>query len=126
MLLSVFKKLFNDKLFTYTSFFIAFLFVEMITGLETFNRYGILVLIACLFAYIFFSHKEHLFHMTLFLIGVLVGIIFPFFNDQAVYSIFLFLFMIIADKIIKKELREHRTILKEICVFLAGVFIADE
>lgn len=115
------KSIFKDRLFSYVSFSLFFLFVLTITGFETFNRYGILVGISLLFTYIYFYGKKF-FYKWLFLIGLLIGIVFSFVNDQGLYSFVLFFVFSIIDKLLKRMEKRFGfyQIVKELVVFLVG------
>jgi len=115
------KSIFKDNLFSYVSVSFFFLFVVSVTGFETFNRYGILVAASFLISYVFFYCKKF-FYKWLFSIGLLIGIVFSFANDQGLYAFALLFAFSIIDKLLKRMQNRFSfyQIIKEIVVFLVG------
>ncbi len=117
----ILKNLFKDKLFSYFSFFIFFLFIFVTTGFETFNRYGIVVVLSFLFACLFFFGKKF-FYRSVFLTGILVGIVFSLINDQGIYALLLFFVFSIFDILVGKGFNVYK-IIKEGSTFVVGFCI---
>lgn len=116
------KNIFHDKLFALSSFIFFFLFVINFTGIEAFNRYGVLIVVLLFFSYVFFYERKDL-NKWIFLAGLLVGVIFSFINDQGVYAVLLFLLYLIIDKFLNKK-AIHKFVFyhvaKETIIFFVG------
>lgn len=121
------RQLFKNRFCSYFSFFIFFLFILKITGFETFNRYGVLVLLSFFFSYLFFYSKNRINELIL-LSGIGVGIIFSLIYDQGIYGIILFLVYLILDVFLRKnENKFSRSLLirkiSQVIIFFGGFCI---
>ncbi len=110
--------IFRDRLFSYFSVFILFLFAFTITGFEIFSRYGVLVFFACSHAFILFSHKIKSQRKIILSAGVLNGLAFPFFNDQAIYGFVLFIAMLTTDKVLRNGFKKENKFLFDLIIFV--------
>lgn len=121
----IFQKVFENKVLSYISLFTLFLYVLTITGFEVFNRYGTLTAFACFFSYLFYFSKNTLSSKKLFIAGVSCGLLLPLFNDLGIYSLLLFFFFLIFNKILKKSFMTRKAIYafgKENAIFFCGFF----
>lgn len=126
LFLSIFftlQKIFKDKLLTVASFVFFFLFIIIITGFETFTRYGSITTLSILFAYIFYSNKNKS-QKIIFAIGVLSGIIMMLVNDTGVYALVIFVMFSISNILLKSKFRlqisQLVSSLKELIFFIFG------
>src|SRR3989338_9582880 len=99
-----FQKLFKDKLFTIASFIVFFLFITIITGFETFTRYGSITALSILFAYIFYSDKNKS-RRLIFALGVLSGMIMAFINDSGMYALVIFVMFSVSNMLLRSQFR---------------------
>src|SRR3989344_3466798 len=121
-----FQKLFKDKLFTIASFVVFFLFITIITGFETFTRYGSITALSILFAYIFYSNKNKS-QKIIIALGVLSGIIVPLINDVGIYALVIFVSFSVSNKLLRSKFRLQAnqlvSLLKELALFILGYFL---
>jgi len=121
-----FQKLFKDKLFTIASFIVFFLFITIITGFETFTRYGSITALSILFAYIFYSNKNKS-QKIIIALGVLGGIIVPLINDVGIYALVIFVSFSVSNKLLRSKFRLQASqlvsLLKELVLFILGYLL---
>lgn len=96
------KRLWVNRLLTYISFAGFLVFIERFTGIETFNRYGIITVASMLLAFLFYRNI-FLSKKTTFIVGIAIGLLFPLLNDQGTYLAAAFLCFIILNPILKKN-----------------------
>lgn len=111
----LFKKIFKDKLILYTSFTLFFLFTFFLVGIQTFARYGLLVILPLYFSYVLYSSKKIKINSLIFS-GTILGLVCSFAIDQGIYLItsFALLFLIVKGFKIKEAL-------KLVLVFIVGL-----
>jgi len=123
----IFQKIFNNKIFSYTSIFVLFIFVYKITGFEMFSRYGVLLFFSCVSAYLFSIYKSDIPKKNVFFLGILNGLILLFFNDQSIYAAVVFIVLVLTDTLIKygfaRKLLPYKKLFFTILLFLSGFFI---
>jgi len=98
----LFRKIFKEKYFLYASSFCLFIFIFMVTGFETFSRYGILIAFSLLYAYLLYSKRIKL-KLVKLGVGIIFGLAFSLINDQGSYLIFFYLFLYIFNEVINKK-----------------------
>ncbi|MCL4418578.1 hypothetical protein M1146_00580 [Patescibacteria group bacterium] len=100
----LFKKIFKNRYFLYISSFFLFLFVFIVTGLDVFSRYGIFISFSLLYSYLLYSKKTYSGLKKLF-VGLILGLIFSFVNDQGSYLIFLYIFLYFFNEAVNKKIK---------------------
>lgn len=98
-----------------------FLFVMFATGVDTFNRYGILAIISSFMAYATYSNKL-LTKKLIFSLGVLGGLIFMLITDQGIYLFLMSILFIVIFHVFNKEFK-LRKILISFLIYFFGVII---
>lgn len=122
------KKIFKDLFFYLISFLTFFIFIHKFTGIENFNRYGIILAISLLISYIFYK-KNYVPVKISFLLGIIIGVIFSLVNDQGIYSLITFKFFLFAAPIVGfglkelKKLTYYRFIFSRLFTFYIGLFL---
>lgn len=96
-----FKEISKSKLLAFVSFLSFYLFIHKYTGIENFNRYGIILSLALLFSYVFYKLRLISIKASFFL-GILIGSILSLVNDQGVYVFLLFAFLLAITPFLKK------------------------
>ncbi|MEK7572926.1 MAG: hypothetical protein AAB531_00725 [Patescibacteria group bacterium] len=117
------QRVFRDKLFAIASFVFFFLFIIIITGFETFTRYGSITALSILYAYIFYSNKNKS-RKILLALGVLGGIILALINDIGIYTLVIFVVFSVCNKLLiskfKLQINQSSSVLKELIIFIFG------
>lgn len=91
LILSALEKIIKNKVLIYPAFFSFILFVLRYTGLEVFNRYGLLLGISILLSLVYAKHT-YIPRTLSIIFGCLIGFIFSIINDVGFYCIIFFLF----------------------------------
>lgn len=123
-----FKKLWGKTIYAYISFLAFVYFVIKFSGIDTFVRYGVIAALGLLFSY-FFSKKTYIGSVVSLLSGLLIGIIFSLIHDQGIYGIFLYLFFLLINPLIKMGINEVKSrkyyfyLLSGIVFFSGGFFL---
>lgn len=124
----IFQKIWQDRLYTYTATIALVAFVYCFTGFAIFSRYGISVLVACIFAYLFFRNKILSKRYAAFM-GLLGGLIFPLYNDQGIYIVALFFGFMFVQIVLKstkiKRTRYVISLLVNVLIFLSVFIIGN-
>lgn len=124
----IIKAVWKKRIFTYFFFLSFFIFINTYTNIFVFNRYGVIVCMAILLAFLFFK-KIYPNLVQVFVIGSLTGIIFFLLNDQGLYSVLVFLFFLFVNPIFRfgiKELKRSRYYLlntKILLIYSIGFFV---
>lgn len=116
--LHVFKAIWQSKIFAYSSFILVFVFINYLTGVDVFSRYGIVLI--SLFLFVISATKNKKPYSPLFLFGIYSGIVFSFIPDQGIYII---VTSIIFVFLLKQTGDKKRKITKTIMIILGGVAI---
>ena len=93
IIFAFFKNIFTNKSILYANTFLYFLFILVVTGIESFIRYGILLGFGLVLSMLF--SKSRLTSKNIVLIGLVMGIIFVIQYDIAIYATILFIFSIV-------------------------------
>lgn len=118
----VFQKNFRNRLYSYLSLLLLFIFIIKFTGFEIFSRYGILVLFACAYAKLFYSYKNDLKNKYICILGIGTGLVFPLYNDQGIYAFILFFLFLFTDRLYRKYLK-LQNLIKETILYIFGFII---
>lgn len=124
----VIKKVWQDKLYTLLIFILFYFFIEKFIGHDVFNRYGIITILACIAAYLFFRFDYLPSKITLVL-GITIGLIFSLVNDQGAYGVLIVSLFILFNPIIKYGFRSilsrnyFKFTGKSIILFSLGIII---
>lgn len=124
----IFRKVWQDKLYTLISFVIFYLFIERYTGSQAFERYGIIVIFSCIAALNFYKNT-FVSKLAAFIYGVSIGIIFSLFHDQGIYGFLIVLIFILINPVLRKRFEVLRSdhyykyILLSFTMLIGGMFI---
>lgn len=120
------KKIYESSLTALILVSILFLFLVRFIGLETVGRYGVIVVYALFFGWIFAKQQVLRFWMIA-AIGISIGVVFSLLNDQGAYATILFFFFLLLTTMIypKFILNKNtiRTALFSCFIFCVGFFI---
>ncbi|MCL5438472.1 MAG: hypothetical protein M1268_00600 [Patescibacteria group bacterium] len=94
------KKVIKNSYYLYFSMLIFYVFIIIITGLDTFARYGIFLIFSLFFSYIFYSSKK-IPKSTLFITGLLLGLVISLIPDLGSYLIVFTVFISIFNEYLK-------------------------
>ncbi|MBI2613664.1 MAG: hypothetical protein HYW62_02740 [Candidatus Levybacteria bacterium] len=116
------KKAFVNKLIAFFAFISFYLFISKFTGIENFSRYGIALIIGVLLSFIFYRSPR----LTLkasFFIGILIGGVFSLVNDQGLYILSLFFFLLLITPILKRVKLSFNFLISRIVFSFLGFVI---
>lgn len=121
------KRIWTNKLIAYVAFFIYVFYIITLVGIQSFNRYGILLILVLLYA-ILLTKKKLINFKLYFLLGLTNGIVVTFFNEQGVYVFFAFLIFLIIHIFnfnyrFSLKLSSHKVFLSALSTFLIGAFL---
>lgn len=116
----IFKKIFKGKFILYFSFVTFYLFILILTGFQTFSRYGLLAIISLFFSYLFYSNKT-IKMPTLFGCGITLGLFFSFINDQGIYLLLSFIFIFIPSRFAHIKKMPIKELIPVVIGFFVGV-----
>lgn len=88
--LLTFKKIIRNKILIYATFLSFIFFIFKYTGIEVFNRYGLLLGLSVLLSFVYDNYL-HIPKRYSFLFGCLIGFVFSILNDVGLYMFSLFL-----------------------------------
>lgn len=108
---AVLRSIFKNRIIFLLSFITFFLFINRFTGTENFARYGIILCFSLLTSYIFYKNFGN---KAFFLLGILIGAIFSLAQDQGIYSILIFIALLIFT---------HRSIFFRLTITALGIVI---
>jgi len=100
----LFRKVFEGRLPAFISTLLLFLFVFATIGLDLFSRYGILIAFSLFYSYLLYSKKVKS-KFNKLLIGLALGLVFAFVNDQGLYLILSYIFLYCANEMINKKIK---------------------
>lgn len=98
----VFKYLFKNKLIAFASFISFYLFINKYTGMESFARYGIVLGAVLFLSYVFYKRQLISVKVSV-LLGILIGVIFSLVNDQGIYILLLYIFLLVLTYFLNKS-----------------------
>ena len=122
------RNIWKNRIICYLLFTSFFIFIVFYTNLNVFNRYGIMVCMGLLFAFLF-SRRIYISVFQAFAIGITTGVIFSLINDQGIYSFFLFVLLQVLNPIIRNgliELKKRKYYLQILKIFFSytlGFFV---
>ncbi len=128
IILLAFKKIIKNKIFLSITFLSFIFFILKYTGLEVFNRYGLLLGMAVLLSLIYDKYL-YVPRVYPFLFGCLIGFIFSIINDIGLYIFFLYFFFSLFLPIFNNGisvLKTHRYYIHQTFTaifFLVGILI---
>lgn len=91
LILLALEKIIKNKVLVYVAFLSFIFFVLKYTGLEVFNRYGLLLGISVLLS-IVYAKRAYISRSYTLAFGCLIGFLFSIIHDIGLYTIFVFLF----------------------------------
>lgn len=121
--LITFKKIIKKTIYIYVSFLLFIFFILRYTGIEAFNRYGLLFGISILLSFIC-NRYLYIPKLHSFLLGCLIGFIASIINDVGLYIISVFLFFSFFVPIFNKGLNILKTKRYYVYQFLTLVFFS--
>ncbi len=122
----IFKIVFKQNFLSYAVSIIFLVFILLIPGLETFNRYGVSFALTLIISYVFFVTKTS--KKILFALGFIISTIFWMLHDQGIYAYIIFAVFFFSKEInkfmlYKNKLRFFGEFFKNTFSFLFGCFI---
>ena len=124
----LFQAISKNKFFSILAIILFYSFVEKFIGQATFNRYGIITVLSCITAFLFYRNT-YLSKKIIFILGLSNGIIFSFLHDQGVYGFLIILLFIFINPILKNGIKNlfaknyYKNVTKSLAVFLVGIFV---
>jgi hypothetical protein len=125
--LFIFKKIYKNSFYAYISTAVLIVFTTFITGVEMFDRYGILACLAGIFCYYFYKYQGNLSKKLTIFTGIIIGLLIPLIIDQGIYAVALFILLLVTFLLLRLTNNNRGRISKGIfvttVVFLLGIFI---
>lgn len=118
----VLKKLYDSRKIAILLSIFFFLFIVLATGIDAFNRYGILIMLSSLMAYVTYSNKL-LAKKFIFFLGILGGVIFTLITDQGIYLFLLSLLFIAIFQIFSRGFRLRKEIFINFLFYFFGLVL---
>jgi hypothetical protein len=121
----MFKKIFNSTWLVNLCMLSFFIFIVTLTGLDSFSRYGVAVIVTIYFAYSFYKDSDRNRYFAI-LAGAICSIIFTLWIDQGVYVVSAFVFLLLINFLLKKKYMVSKNIqnlIKELILFIGGLII---
>lgn len=114
----IFKKAFKNIYFVFFSIFVFYYFIVRIVGIETFSRYGILVVSSLILAD--FIYKKNVEKLKLFGSGIFLGLMSLFFPDLGIYVATTFLLLYFVRQLFAGRVKISR-VLNELKFLVFGL-----